>query len=125
MEEPDVLSNVRDKTPQAGAPRRRSRQKTEQPAFPTLEPFARRLENIRLERGLTQCAVAAGAHISTNHYQDIAHANANPTLVVLVELANALTVPLVHLFEPPMLPRRPQARSRSGPQGARRRVHAA
>jgi hypothetical protein len=97
-----VKSN--DRAPRAGIPRRRSRRNAARPTFPTLEPFGRRLESLRLKCGLTQRAVAARAHISTNHYQDIAHANANPTLVVLVELANALTVPLVYLFEPPMLP---------------------
>lgn len=93
------MSKWRHTTPQAGVPRRRSRRKVEQAAFPTLEPFARRLESLRLERGLTQRAVAERAKISTNHYQDIAHAHANPTVIVLLSLASALGVSLVDLFD--------------------------
>lgn len=82
----------------ASLPRRRVRN-PEQAAFPTLEPFAARLEQLRLERGLTQRALAERATISANHYQDIAHARANPTVIVLLHLAEALGVPLVELFE--------------------------
>jgi transcriptional regulator with XRE-family HTH domain len=81
-----------------GVPRRRAR-RTQAPApFPTLEPFARRLESLRLERRLTQRALAARAEISANHYQDIAHAQANPTVIVLLRLASALGVSLDDLF---------------------------
>ncbi len=69
-------------------------------AFPTLEPFAKRLESLRLQRGFTQRALAERAQISTNHYQDIAHAQANPTTTVLLSLANALDVSVVDLFAP-------------------------
>ncbi|MPY90699.1 MAG: helix-turn-helix domain-containing protein [Luteitalea sp.] len=89
---------------QAGVPRRRSPRKTEQAAFPTLEPFARRLERLRLERGFTQRALAERAKISTNHYQDIAHAHANPTVIVVLSLADALGVSVVDLFELPTQP---------------------
>lgn len=85
--------------PRTSVPRWRSRRKTEPAAFPTLEPFAKRLESLRLARGFTQRALAEGAQISTNHYQDIAHAHANPTIVVLLRLASALGVSVVDLFE--------------------------
>lgn len=85
--------------PERGVPRRRSRRKADPSAFPTLEPFARRLENLRLERGFTQRALAERAGISANHYQDIAHAQANPSVIVLLSLADALGVPVVDLFE--------------------------
>lgn len=75
-------------------------------AFPALEPFARRLENLRLERGLTQRALAAQVEISANHYQSIAHAHANPTVTVLLKLADALGVSIVDLFEPSTPPPR-------------------
>jgi transcriptional regulator with XRE-family HTH domain len=87
---------------EAGVPRRRSRRQTEEPAFPALVPFSRRLESLRFERGLTQRAVATRACISTNHYQDIAAARANPTLVVLLNLAHALEVSPSDLFESPL-----------------------
>src|SRR5262245_27023422 len=89
-------------SPQAGVPSRRPRRRMEPVAFPTLEPFARRLESLRLERRLTQRALAERAEISTNAYLDIAHAHANPSVLVLLRLANALGVPLADLFgEPP------------------------
>jgi transcriptional regulator with XRE-family HTH domain len=83
------------------APRRRSRRQDKPPPYPTLEPFARRLEELRLGRGLTQRALAKRARVSTNHYQEIAHARANPTVIVLLRLAAALEVPLVELFDRP------------------------
>src|SRR5689334_1634707 len=93
------MSNARHTTPQGGVPRRRSARKLQPAAFPILEPFARRLETFRLERGLTQRVLADRAKISTNHYQDIAHAEANPTITVLLSLASALDVSLVDLFD--------------------------
>lgn len=96
-----VMSKRRPPTAPPSVPRRRAR-RTHGPApFPTLEPFARRLESLRLERALTQRALAARARISTNHYQDIAHAEANPTVIVLLRLASALGVSLDDLFELP------------------------
>ena len=88
-----------------GVPRRRARRRQGPVPFPTLEPFARRLESLRLKRGLTQRALAARADISANHYQDIAHAEANPTVIVLLRLAGALGVSLDDLFDwPPVTP---------------------
>lgn len=82
-----------------GIPRRRQRQAAA--AFPALEPFARRLESLRLERGLTQRALALRAQISANHYQEVAYARANPTVLVLLRLAEALDVSVVDFFDPP------------------------
>jgi transcriptional regulator with XRE-family HTH domain len=83
-----------------GSPRRRARRRPTDPEFQFLEPFARRLENFRLECSLTQRVLAHQAGISTNHYQDIAHANANPSAVVLLKLASALGVTMSELFDP-------------------------
>lgn len=82
------------------APRRRHRRNVEV-AFPTLVPFAKRLESLRLERGLTQRMLADSAQISANHYQEIAYARANPTVLVLLRLAEALGVSIVDFFDPP------------------------
>jgi transcriptional regulator with XRE-family HTH domain len=98
------MSKWRHTTSHSGVPRRRSRRKAQQAAFPTLEPFAQRLEGLRLERGFTQRTLAERAHISTNHYQDIAHAHANPTVIVLLDLASALGVSVVDLFDSPAAP---------------------
>jgi transcriptional regulator with XRE-family HTH domain len=89
---------------QGSRPRRRSPQKAQDAAFPLLERLARRLESLRLERGLTQEAVAERAGISTNHYQDVAHARANPTVIVFLRLADALGVSVADLFEAPAPP---------------------
>jgi len=89
----------RPTTPAAGVPRRRARRDARPATFPTLEPFARRLESLRHERRLTQQALAERARISTNHYKLIAHAQANPTIIVLLHLAAALGVSVVDLFK--------------------------
>jgi transcriptional regulator with XRE-family HTH domain len=86
-------------TPQGDSSRKQPPRRA-QPAFPTLEPFARRLESLRLERRLTQRALAARAGISANHWHDIVHARANPSVMVLLRLAHALSVPIVELFDP-------------------------
>src|SRR5262245_21206045 len=93
------MSRPSHTTPPEEPPRRQPTGKTPPAAFPTLEPFARRLESLRRDRGLTQRAMAARSHISTNHYQDIAHARANPSVIVLLRLAQALGVSLVELFD--------------------------
>ncbi len=76
-----------------------SERNAESVAFPALLDFARRLEALRVQRGISQRALAARAAISTNHYQEIAHAQANPSVLVLLRLANALRVSLAELFE--------------------------
>jgi transcriptional regulator with XRE-family HTH domain len=86
----------------AGSPRRRKPREGGPAAFPALEPLARRLEALRLQRGLTQRGIAKRAQISANHYQNIAHANANPGLTVLLRLVGALGVSVADLFEPPL-----------------------
>jgi hypothetical protein len=44
--------------------------------------------------------LARRANISTNHYQDIAHANANPSTGVLLKLASAHGVTMRESFDP-------------------------
>ena len=84
------------KRPHSG-PRRR--QTSTRPKFPILQPFARRLESLRFERGLTQRNLAKRAGISANHYQAIAQAQRSPGVVVLLALAEALGVTVGELFE--------------------------
>jgi transcriptional regulator with XRE-family HTH domain len=88
-------------TSNAGIPRRRGRTKGATVAFPQLDGFGKRLESVRLQSGLTQDAVAKRAGISTNHYRDIAHANANPTVVVFLRLVEVLGVSIGELFDSP------------------------
>jgi hypothetical protein len=70
----------------AAKPRQRVRRTPPPPAFQALEPLASRLEQLRL----TQRRLAALVKISTNHYEHIAHAQANPSVLVLPRLAGAL-----------------------------------
>jgi len=93
------MANRRDATSRRGVPRGRYRRPGAPAAFPTLQPLAQRLERLRLERGLTQGALARRAGISPNHYLDIAHAQANPTAIVLIKLAETLGAPVTDLFD--------------------------
>ena len=82
-----------------GIPRRHRKKAPRSPRYSTLEPLARTLERFRLERRLTQRALAKRAGISANHYQDISKANTNPTLGVLMHLAEALGVTVPRLLD--------------------------
>lgn len=93
------MSNRRPIASSPGVRHRRARHTQEPAPISTLEPFARRVENLRHERRLSQRALAARANLSTNYYQNIAHAQANPTVLVLLRLASALEVSLGDLFD--------------------------
>lgn len=64
----DVTPRSSDRTPppNAGVPRWRSRRKTEPATFPILEPFATRLESLRLQRGFTQRVLAKRAKVRSS-----------------------------------------------------------
>jgi transcriptional regulator with XRE-family HTH domain len=66
-----------------------------------LQAFAAGLEQFRLAHGLTQRIVARRAGISANYYQDIAHAQANPSLLVTLRLADAIGVSISELLAAP------------------------
>lgn len=53
----------------------------------------------RKEQGLTQMMLAEKAGISRNHMQKIETASCSCTLDTLMDIANALNIPLVKLFE--------------------------
>ena len=53
----------------------------------------------RKEQGLTQMQLAEKADISKNHMQRIETATASCTLDTLIDIAEALNIPLVKLFE--------------------------
>ncbi len=54
----------------------------------------------RVERGLTQEALAAAAALEARYVQRIEAADANPTVTVVAALAAALDVDIRTLFEP-------------------------
>lgn len=63
-----------------------------------LASLGKRLRALRLERNLTQEAVAAGAMIDPKHYQAIEAGRVNITLASLVGISVALKMKLAALF---------------------------
>ena len=61
--------------------------------------MAKRLKALRLERGMTQAALAKQAGISRMHVIRIETARQEPTLGVMKRLAKALGVPVTALLE--------------------------
>lgn len=99
----DVRAHVPRKprgTPVGVPQRQRSSPRKSSATFPEFIPFGQRLETIRRERRLTQRVLAARASISGNHYQEIVAACANPTLAVVIRLAEVLDVSLSDLLDP-------------------------
>lgn len=68
------------------------------PKYPTLLPFGERVESVRLEKGLTQQGVTAAAQISMYYYGMITKGRGNPSLTVVLRLADALGVPAADLL---------------------------
>jgi DNA-binding XRE family transcriptional regulator len=67
---------------------------------PTLAPFARRLKAVRFWRRMTQRVLARRAGISVKYYGEIEHSHVNPTLSMVLRLAEALRVSVALLLEP-------------------------
>jgi transcriptional regulator with XRE-family HTH domain len=67
--------------------------------FPALVPFTKQLETLRDARGLSQRALAARARMSPSRYREIAQAQADPNAIELMQLARALDVAVVDLFD--------------------------
>ena len=63
-----------------------------------LSRLGKRVRALRLERKLTQGAVAASAKLDQKHWQDIEGARTNPTMATLVGIARVLKVSLSELF---------------------------
>ena len=59
--------------------------------------FSERLRMIRKEKGMTQIEVAAKIHISERHYQAYEAGKHEPTLSVLLRLADLFDVSLDYL----------------------------
>lgn len=60
--------------------------------------LAKRIRQLRADRGLTQEHAAERAKLDEKHWQAIEGARTNPTLATLVGIARALDVDLVDLF---------------------------
>ena len=57
------------------------------------------IANARKEKGMTQMQLAEKANISKNHMQRIETAACSCTLDTLMDIADALNIPLKKLFE--------------------------
>jgi DNA-binding XRE family transcriptional regulator len=64
-----------------------------------LQRLAKRVRDLRAERGFTQEEVAERAKLDAKHWQEIETARTNPTVATLVGIARALGVKLGDLFE--------------------------
>lgn len=56
------------------------------------EAFGRLVKKLRLDRGLTQPALALSAGVTERYLRDLEQGKASPTLTVVVSLANSLEV---------------------------------
>jgi transcriptional regulator with XRE-family HTH domain len=78
---------------------------------------AANVRRARLRRGLTQEELAEAAGVDLTYLQRIERGTANPSVRVLVSIANALDVPPSRLFRKARMPQRRRGR----PPGRQRR----
>jgi transcriptional regulator with XRE-family HTH domain len=74
--------------------------------------IARRLRQLRTERGLSLEALAEGSGVSRSMISLVERGESSATAVVLEKLATGLDVPLAWLFEAPAAPAAPVSRRR-------------
>jgi transcriptional regulator with XRE-family HTH domain len=65
-----------------------------------LEELGRRIQMLRLERGLTLQALAEAASVSVSMLSSVEHGQKAPTIVVLARIADGLGAPLADLVAP-------------------------
>lgn len=82
----------------------------EDPASSLTERMARRVRDLRAERGLSLDELAALCGVSRSMISLIERGESSPTAVVLEKLATGLGVSLASLFNPPEAPADPVAR---------------
>ena len=63
-----------------------------------LKRLAKRVRELRAQRGITQEEAAARAQLDPKHIQDVEHGRTNPTVATLVGVARALGVSMSELF---------------------------
>lgn len=92
-----------------------------------LSSVGRRLAELRAERGLTQEALAEKLGVTARWVQSAEAGGENFTLTTLTRFANALKVPVIEFFSPPMdskprpgRPKKVSARATSSSAGRRR-----
>lgn len=85
------------------------------------QQFGNRIKELRALRGLTQEELADQVGMFRTYMSRIETGAANPTLTMMVALADALGVPIVALFDAPPEPS-PPSRTRSKQGASRGRV---
>lgn len=77
-----------------------------------LRRFAARLHNLRMEKGLSQAALASKSKLTTNYISQLERATKIPSLTTLVQLAHGLAVDLPSLVDFPDLHGKAEDRTR-------------
>ena len=89
------------------------------PAEGVLEHIGANVHRLRVQRGMSQEALAEAADISTRFLQSVERGKTNLGVVVLVRLARALEVPPAALLRRAALPEAKKGRPRkAGPKGS-------
>lgn len=65
----------------------------------TFEQIGLNILYYRKQRGVTQMQLAEMTSFSRNHIQQIETAKATPSVIALIEIAEALNIPITKLFE--------------------------
>lgn len=84
-----------------------------------LADLGRRIAELRVERGLTQEALAEKLRVTPRYVQSVESGVENLTMRTLAKFANALSTPIVSMFMVPQRPRPRHGRPRSGESSKR------
>jgi transcriptional regulator with XRE-family HTH domain len=71
-----------------------------------LRALGETIRRLRLERGVSQERLAELAGIHENHLRRVELGQANPTYLVLLQISDALEIPLLELLADPLSRRR-------------------
>ena len=92
-----MLSSIVQEESPVEAPRARSGSRAfQQHEF--LQSLGRRVQSTRLSRGMTRKALAESAGVSERHLANLEHGTGNASIVVLLQVAQALGCALGALF---------------------------
>ena len=84
-----------------------------------LADLGRRIAELRVERGLTQEALAEKLRVTPRYVQSVESGVENLTMRTLAKFANALSTPVVSMFMVPQRPRPRHGRPRGGESSKR------
>lgn len=90
MDTPSVPSTAATETPPAAG--------HEEPRHPFLVALGERVRTLRSRRGMTRKAVALAADVSERHLANLEYGTGNASILVLLQVADALQCPLAELI---------------------------